>query len=90
MTDQLPDPDGIAVSPELFAAVYADGDGPAVLLVGAWGSGTTAIPLDTAAEGLSPGGSPFKVALAPDAIVVSGFSVGDRAHVIGVGPGHES
>ncbi|MGW5875963.1 hypothetical protein ACWFMI_05315 [Nocardiopsis terrae] len=89
-TAQLPDPGSVAVSPELFAAVRAGGHDTAVLLVGEWGSQATAVPLDTATDGLSPDGSPFGVALAPDAIVVSGFSAGNRAHVIGVGPGDES
>lgn len=89
-TAQLPDPDSVAVSPRLFAAVQAGEHDPAVLLVGEWGSGTTAIPLGAAAEGLAPDGSSPSVALAPDAIVVSGLSAGDRAHIIGAGPGHES
>ena len=41
----------------------------------------------SAAEDLAPDGSSFGVALAPHAVVVSGFSVGDRAQVIGVGSG---
>ncbi|WP_017587130.1 PQQ-binding-like beta-propeller repeat protein [Nocardiopsis ganjiahuensis] len=89
-TTRIPDPDSIASSPELFAALQAGEDDPAVLLVGAWGSDPAAVPLDTAAEGLSPDGSPFGVALAPDVIAVSGLSAGDRAHVIGVGPGPRS
>lgn len=89
-TTRVPEPGSIASGPELFAALQAGEDDPAVLLVGAWGSEPTAVPLDTAAEGLSSDGSPFGVALAPEAIAVSGLSVGDRAHVIGVGPGPRS
>ncbi|WP_017579940.1 PQQ-binding-like beta-propeller repeat protein [Nocardiopsis valliformis] len=88
-----PVPESVAVSPELFAGVRAegpDGNEPAVLLVGAWGADGIEVPLDSAAEGLAPDGSTFGVALAPHAIVVSGFSVGDRAQVIGVGSGSVS
>lgn len=85
-----PVPESVALSPELFAGVRAegaDGNGPATLLVGAWGAEGIEVPLGSAAEGLAPDGSAFGVALTPHAIVVSGFSVGDRAQVIGVGSG---
>lgn len=88
-----PAPESVAVNAELFAAVRAegpDGNGPASLLVGTWGAGGIEVPLDSAAGGLAPDGSAFGVALAPRAIVVSGFSVGDRAQVIGVGSGSVS
>ncbi|WP_431869291.1 hypothetical protein [Nocardiopsis eucommiae] len=88
------DPGSVAAGPDLFAAVHGvpratvGGGDPALhLLVGAWGSEGTAVRLDTAAEGLAPAGSGFGVALAPGAVVVSGLAVGERAHVVGVGPG---
>lgn len=88
------DPDAVAAGPDLFAAVHGverttvDGGSPGLhLLVGTWGSEGTAVRLDTAAEGLAPDGSAFGVALAPGAVVVSGLAVGERAHVVGVGPG---
>ncbi|MFE9245917.1 hypothetical protein [Nocardiopsis sp. NPDC006938] len=85
----------VATGPELFAAVPgvprapvgAAGGAAAYLLVGAWGSEGSVVRLDTAVEGLEADGSAFGVALAPGAVVVSGLAVGDRAHVVGVGPG---
>ena len=86
-TDERPDPDSVTAGSEVFAAVHAGDEEPTALLVAEWGSGPVTIPLDTAAEGLSPDGSPFGVALAPDTVVVSGLSAGDRAHIVGVGAG---
>ncbi|GAB3721583.1 hypothetical protein [Nocardiopsis oceani] len=86
-TAQHPDPDSVIADSGVFAAVHAGDEEPTALLVAEWGSDPVTIPLDTAAEGLSPDGSPFGVALAPETVVVSGLSAGDRAHVVGVGPG---
>lgn len=82
-TGRIPDPGTVVASAERFAAIDEEAE---VLLVGEWGSEPTETPLDTVAEGLSPDGSSFDLALAPDTIVLSCLSTDGHVHVIGVRP----